>query len=80
MFDISKEVTKVNMEQVTWRGHHNVVIVSVPNTLHIKMWWTLPQLTGHTKTYVATEYPAQDLINLLMAALRRSGSFSPNWL
>jgi len=38
MFDISKEVTKVNMEQVTWRGHHNVVIVSVPNTLHIKMW------------------------------------------
>ena len=33
VFDISKEMTKVNMEQVTRCGHHNVVIMSVTNTL-----------------------------------------------
>ena len=35
VFDISKEVTKVNMKQVTSCGHHNVVIMSVTDTLHI---------------------------------------------
>ena len=33
MLPPSKEVTKVNMEQVTRCGHHDVVVVSVPNTL-----------------------------------------------
>ena len=34
LFPPSKEVAKVNMEQVTRCGHHNVVIVSVTNTLN----------------------------------------------
>ena len=33
VFHISKEVTKVNMEQVTRCGHHNVIIMSVSDTL-----------------------------------------------
>ena len=37
-------------------------------------------VSNHTKTYVATEYPAHDRTNLLMANWTRSGSSSPNWL
>ena len=32
----------------------------------------------HTKTYVATEYPAHDRTNLLIATWNKSGSSSPN--
>lgn len=33
MFEISKEVAKVNVEEVAGGGHHDIVIVPVSNAL-----------------------------------------------
>ena len=54
VFSPSKEVAKVNMEQVTRFGHHNIIIVSVTDSLNgtnHKQKHTLRL----TKTYVATQ-------------------------
>ena len=34
IFDVAKEVAKVDMEEITMRCDHDVVIVTITNTLH----------------------------------------------
>ena len=37
VFDVSKEVSKVDVKEVSWGGHHDVVIVAITNALGLVM-------------------------------------------
>ena len=61
--------TKVDVKQVARCRHYDIVIMSVPNASHMIEYFTYVHICtcNHTKIYVATEYPAHDCINLLIA-------------